>query len=161
MAAEVACRIISSGEGNYVSSRQERIGAFICDVAPAHASLLISCSSSTALIRRLKFRVQRSNPDRSTPQPAIVPASPSAHVGRSGPGATHSVPAQNPSEGSSRCCVSSLIPPPSNMWETLELLKVTQLQVLALLCEWHPLLPISCANLPSSTPIATVICYGV
>jgi len=29
MTAEVACRIISSGEENYVSSRQERIGASV------------------------------------------------------------------------------------------------------------------------------------
>jgi hypothetical protein len=63
---------------------------------------LIFSFTSIALIRRLKFRLHRS--DRFTPQPSSVAASPSAQTGRSGTSSFNSAPAdpsQIPAEG--RC----------------------------------------------------------
>jgi hypothetical protein len=109
MTAEVACRIISSGEENYVSSRQERIGASVAITIHVISRVLSHALLLPALIRRLKFRVQRSNSDRGTPQPSST--IPSGHLGRSGSGTTHSVPAQAPPEGGLRCLVQLFVFP--------------------------------------------------
>lgn len=122
MTAETACRIMSSGEENYVSSRQERIGVLF---APAFCSIFRSAFvphslRPTALIRRLKFRSQRSRGEGATPQTATVASSPPAHLGAR-PGSAGAV--QVPSEGNSHllflhdnwwslcaCCASSFNP---------------------------------------------------
>ena len=101
MTAEVACRIISSGEENYVSSSQERIGAVFIHMIDIFDNICLILLLSTALIRRLKFRLQRS--DRSTPQSSGVATSPSVHLRRPGTGPFNSTvadPTHIPSEGS-------------------------------------------------------------
>jgi hypothetical protein len=99
MSAEVACRIISSGEENYVSSRQERIGAVLARMSQCCSQYSFSSFASTALIRRLKFRLKQS--DGASPLPPSAAASPSVHVGRSAAASAHATAAQQ-SEGGSR-----------------------------------------------------------
>jgi hypothetical protein len=75
-----------------------------CILLRRHCSqyFLIFSFTSTALIRRLKFRLHRN--DRFTPQPSNVAASPSAQTGRAGTFSFNSAPAdpsQIPAEG--RC----------------------------------------------------------